>query len=221
MTKITDKLRLIMEGNNLLLEAEEDKYNLDKDNNTKSVGTDDTSAPATTDDNTDDDTKSDDSDLADGDNSYDLDDDDDSEGDADAPVTGDTVGDVDSSTDTGDQTSQSLEGEVLNLTPKVRAILAFKNFDHYRELRDDVSGLITELSEFVPINDEIRSLVNVTIEKSTDLLNKLNDYILYKYNDTSFEVNYYNYMQFILEKRYLSQLYDNVLKSSSQAKGSK
>jgi hypothetical protein len=233
-----------MEGQ-LLLEAEEDKYDLDNTDDSKggnsdnqggggdtaTSGTDSGSAPATGDDNadsggdnTDNSTGTDDD--SDGDSNYDLDDDGGGGDGSDSPATSDNVdggsdGGGDTSTDDSSTPAAPLPGETLNIDPKTRAILAFKNFERYKDLRDDSQRLISELSEFIPINDEVRAAVAVAIEKGTDLVNKLTDYIMYKYSDTSYELNYYNFMQFLLEKRYIGELYDAIVKTSSQAKGNK
>jgi hypothetical protein len=226
MSNISDKLRLIMEGN-LLLEAEEDKYDLDNNTDNKDATPTDNQDSTSTDptgDTGSDTGSTDDSTSGTGDDTsgnYDLGDDGSDDSGDDGPATSDNTTADDSTTDPAPTDTQPAVGEVLNIDPKTRAILAFKNFERYRDLRDDTNRLITELSEFIPLNDQIRDMSNVAIEKSTDLVNKLNDYILYKYNDTSYELNYYNFMQFILEKRYLTELYDKIINSSSQVKGNK
>jgi hypothetical protein len=245
MSDVANKLRLIMEGG-LLLEAPEDKYDLPSGGSDKAppipkddTATDDTNKGGDTtntdgNENTDDNKSTDPTDPSTSDDNagtdddaggnYDLDDDssDDDSGTDDAPITSDT-GDADTTgtEDTAATPPAPKVGELLNIDPKARAILIYNNFERYRDLRDDTSRLISELSEFVPTNDDIRLVVNTTIEKGTDLVNKLTDYILYKYSDNSYEINYYNFMQFILEKRLLGELYANIIKSSSQVKKNK
>jgi len=232
MSSVLDKLRILMEGG-VLLEADDDnKYSINDDGTPAQPDNTDAAAPATSEDQTGnadgadtgdgggDEPATTDGDNADGPDAggdYTIDGGDDDTGDGgdgDQPAT--TDGGGDGSAPATDP-NQPKPGEVLNIDPKTRAILAYKNFDRYRDLRDDTVRLITELSEFVPTNDEVRAVVGITIERSTDLVNKLNDYILYKYSDTSYEMNYYNFMQFIVEKRYLDELYDKIIKTSSQA----
>src|SRR5690606_25921590 len=97
-------------------------------------------------------------------------------------------------------------GETIQLDQTSRKILAYKNFRKYRSLRDTVSSMLSEISETPTTSDDNKQIVSVCIERLTDLLNKLNDYIIYRYQGNSYEVNYKNYMNFILEKKLIENI---------------
>lgn len=215
MSSIKERLKMILEGNNILLEAEEDKYDLENEEDVAS----EEEQPATSDQEPEGDESAEDSPNQDDseDDKYGLEDEDDS-GDQDDSSSTEPEAGEDSGGESSSISNEPKPGSLLNIDPKTRSILAFKNFDKYRDLRDDTSRLINELSEFVPTSDHVRHYLTIAIEKGSDLLEKLNDYILYKYTDNSYEINYHNFMQFLLEKRYLDELYKNIVEMSSKDK---
>jgi len=227
---IRNKLKSILEGN-LLLEAEEDKYDLENQDDNSSENDDNADQPDTSDQNDNENQENDDNkgeennqddenEEESGDPDYGLDDDNDEEQETneggDEPSTSDSETADNPTDNSGSSPNQEKPGSLLNIDAKSRSILTFKNFERYRNLRDDTGRLINELSEFVPTSDEARQYLLIAVEKGNDLFKKLNDYILYKYIDNSYEVNYNNYMQFILEKRYLDELYRNIIRMSTQ-----
>jgi hypothetical protein len=216
---ITEKLRLLREGS-LLLEAPDNKYDLPKDtDNTDPAPADpkpdDATKKAEPDDAPTDDAKPSDSDntgvdLGGGDDTGE-DTTDNSTGDDSATSddsTGDNQDNTDdySSSDNLTQDPQPKPGELLNLDPNTRAMLEYKNFSKFRDLKTAVTRMLTELSNLQTATDEIRDIIDKTIETSSDLSEKLNDYILYKYTNNSYEINYKNYMVFIVEKNLIDQL---------------
>lgn len=211
---IFERLRLIAEGT-LLTEADDDKYSLSNtdageggDNNQ-----DTDPEPATSDDLGDDNADADPTTDEGGDNQDGADG---SDGDTNAdgdPATSDTMDD--GSDGAPEETDNS---KVLSLDASSRAILAYNNFYKYRELRDSATLLVNELSEFIPVKDYIRDGLNVAIQKATELQTKLNDYIIYKYESNSYETNYKNYTQFMVEFRLVQQMKNEIIKISDQEK---
>lgn len=138
------------------------------------------------------------------------------------PVTTDTMGDDDNDTqvddldgDTNDSdnvssTDQSKPGEAISLTPSARAILMAKNFGKYRELHTSVSRLADDLTRMNTTKDQIREFINRAIVHATDLRDKLQDYIIYRYEGNSYEINYANFMNFIVEKRLIEEMIQQI-----------
>jgi len=232
MSNIKDKLKMILEGNtDILLEAEEDKYDLednaqpdqgdqssDEEQNTPATSdTQEDQDQSNEDDSGEQDNQSDDQNEDDGFTNYGLEDDNTDDSDDQDQSSEDTDSDS-NEVDSEQQEPEVKEEKILDIDQNARAILAFKNFKKYRELRDDVNQIISELIELVPTDDQTRKYIMVAIEKGTDLVQKLNDYILYKYETNSYEINYKNFMNFLLEKHYLNELYQNIVKMTVKEK---
>jgi len=109
-----------------------------------------------------------------------------------------------------DANTQPSVGNLFDIDDKSRKILNYKSFQNYRNLRDDVDNLLGTLTETVVVSSDIKAIINICIEKLSELLEKINDYIIYRYNDNSYEVNYKNYMEFLLEKRIIHQILEKI-----------
>lgn len=205
---LIDKLRLIREG--VILEAD-DKYDLPDEDSTEDPSSNDTD----TTDVSSSDTKYDAPEDEEGDDTAETDEEggeneegEDTEGENPdgEPSTSD---DIDPSETPAEDTGPK-PGEIINLDSTSRKILAYKNFRKYRELRDDTAELISDLSETPSLSDLNRGVINLAIERGTKLLEKMNDYIAYRYNQNSYEVNYKNFMDFVIEKRLIQNIVDTL-----------
>lgn len=211
---LIEKLQQIREGKFILEANDDNKYSLDDTGEKTKTGDDigsdniDYSIPdkSSSDSGTnDDDTSS---------SNYDLPTNDSNNDDTgDEPATTDnTDNSNDLTTNDGDQNSDSTskQGEVLAIDPDSRDILQYKNFIAYRQLRDSVKYKLTELAELPSFSTVDRQVIDLAINKLTDLLTKLNDYIIYKYKDISYEQNYINFTNFILEKNLIMSLVEQI-----------
>jgi len=205
MSSLLERLQRIKEG--LVLEAD-DKYDIPKEEETDNdpppgQGDD---QPATSDDVDNEDTSDNNQDDDTDDNAYDMDD----EG-------GDGTGDDDEGAETDDEDSpedssgnSSRPGEIIPLDEISRKLLVYKNFKTYRDMRDSVAALLNTLTEMPTSSDDNRQVMNLCISQSSQLLNKLNDYIMYKYQANSYEINYKNFMAFVLEKRLIEEILSKI-----------
>jgi len=109
-----------------------------------------------------------------------------------------------------DANTQPSVGNLFDIDDKSRKILNYKSFQNYRNLRDDVDNLLGTLTETVVVSSDIKAIINICIEKLSELLEKINDYIIYRYNDNSYEVNYKNYMEFLLERYFIHQILEKI-----------
>lgn len=220
MRDIQERLRMILEGT-ILTEAD-DKYDMTTDDDTPA--TDDTSADtgdastgdvsATTSDDVDPDDATESGVPDDGSSSDDADTGDDSTGDGSdsadgAEASDDTDGDGEEDGETSEEDTTT-PGEVLPIDDISRKLLAYRNFRKYRELRDSVSDMMTNLSAMPTMSDAARQIVKTCTEKAGELLNKLTDYIQFRYANTSYEINYQNFMQFVYEKRLIEQILNSI-----------
>jgi hypothetical protein len=209
MSSIIEKLRLIREG--VLLEADDDKYDLPADSGgtptdppTPDDGTTPPADPGTDDPGTDDTATGDDTgdDPGAGDTSddsgtdYGIDD-------SDSSTSDDGSGDQ---SDPVPQEATPLPGEMIPLDDTSRKLLAYKNFRTYRTFRDSVVSLLSELTETPTTSDDHKKAMSTCIEQATQLVDKLNDYILYRYQNNSYEVNYRNFMDFVVEKHLIEKI---------------
>jgi hypothetical protein len=210
---LSTKLRLIREG--VLLEAGDDKYDLPPN------GGDDakpSSTPTTTDDITDDNTADTDPVTPDDDSgsadptdpptdsdgtNYDI-------GANSGEDGGDTTGEEDP---VDDEPAPPPPGELISLDATSRKLLAFKNFRMYRELRDSVGDLVTNLTDTPTMTDNNRRVIDLCLTQAGALLIKLDDYILYRYVTYSYEINYKNFMAFIVEKALIQKILDEMGKA--------
>jgi len=206
---LKDQLRLLREG--ILLEADDKKYDLPKDvDNQDPPPVDDGDTSKTDDDVT---PPTDD----DSDTKYDLTNDDQPTDDNNPDtITDESTTDDNSSDTTTDVSTDSAvedtprQGEILSIDDRSRKILLYKNFQSYRKLRDSVENLLNELTQMTVISDNVRAIINMCIENTSALLEKLNDYIIYRYDTNTYEVNYKNFMDFVLEKRILTEILEKV-----------
>lgn len=152
---------------------------------------------------------------------------DDAESDYSLPDTEDDTSTGDDTENTSDETSTQnndnntnkktipTEGAVLPLDEGTRKILAYKNFRKYRELEEDVTNLLSSMTDTPNFNSINSNVMETAIQKASELQTKLRDYILYRYTHTTYEINYKNFAEFIIEKRLIEDLYQTVINNSN------
>jgi len=139
--------------------------------------------------------------TSDSDTNYDMDGDD---------AGGDATGSEDTNTSTTTDPEPKV-GEVLNLTDLQRAVLQYRNYSKFRDLRDVVESRQAEIMTTPTSNEVQRELLDKAVGYYKDLMTKLDDYASFKYSNTSYEMNFKNYNDFILEKRSIDELVDKAL----------
>lgn len=211
---VQKSLRMILEGS-LILEADDDKYDLPEEQPNGDDGQPSSDATET------DPSDPDPNDPA-NDDQTDVSDSTDEEGEADPTdddaSTSDDLGGGDDEgggmedDDTMSDEDKQLPGELLPLNATSRAILSYRALRQYRSLKDSVANMISGISAIPTLSDEAREVIDICNSSSTKLSEKLTDYILYRYNANSYEVNYQNYMQFVLEKRTIEEMLNQISK---------
>jgi hypothetical protein len=116
----------------------------------------------------------------------------------------------------GEEEPKPPAGELLPLDATSRAVLGYRALRQYRALKDSVGNMISGISSIPTLSDEAREIIDICNSASAKLSDKLTDYILYRYSTNSLEVNYQNYMQFVLEKRTIQQTLEQISKITTE-----